>query len=85
MVNEGVHGDITFDAAVQKKVRISSQELRVVTVRHGQEEVILLPKISFNAADDRRAIKVANLPDYYANHICALYAEVASIEAGTII
>ena len=85
VIDNGVHGNETFDAAVQKNVRIRPKKLRVVTVRDGQEEEILLPKVSFYAGDDRRAVKVTDLLGDHTDHIGAFYAQIAGIEARAVI
>ena len=52
-IHNCVNRNEPFDAAIQKEMRIVFQELRVVTVGDGQEEIPPLTEIPFNATDNR--------------------------------
>jgi hypothetical protein len=66
-------------------VRIRFKEPWIVAVSNRQKEEVLLSEVSFNTADDRRTVKITDLLDNYADHVCALYTQVAGIEAGSVI
>src|SRR5260370_4569823 len=84
MIDRCVHRNEAFDAAVQQDVRISVEELGVVTVSNGKKKEIFLSKVSFDPADNQRAVKVADLLRHDTDRVCALYPQVAGIETRPI-
>src|SRR4029077_14364463 len=84
-IDKSVQRDETFDAAVQKKMRIRFKERRVVAVSDRKEEEIFLPQVLFYTADDGRAVEVTNLLGDHPDHIGAFYSQVAGVEARPVI
>ena len=72
----------SFYTAIQKNVLVRLKEFWVVTVRNSQEKIVLLPEVSFDAANDQRTVRVADLLGDYADHISAFYTQIAGIETG---
>src|SRR5208282_3848524 len=79
-----VNGDETLNTAVRENLRIIFKELWIMTVSNCQKDEVLLAQISFNAADDRRAVKIADFLHDYTDHVGSFYSQVASVEAGPI-
>ena len=84
-IDKSIDRNETFDPAVQQNLGIFFKEPSIVPVSDGKEEVILLPEVSFNAADDRRTIEIPDLLRDHADHVGALYSEIAGIETGPVI
>src|SRR5579864_2775396 len=85
MIDEGVHRNESFDTAILQNVRIRFKKFWIVTMSDDKEEEILLPQVSFNAADNRRAIEVPDLLGDDADHISAFYPQIASVKTGTVV
>src|SRR6266851_1458315 len=85
LIDGCVHRNEAFDAAIDENARIRFKKLWVVTVSNGQVEEVLLPQVSFNAADDQRAVKITDFLGNHADHVCTFYTQVAGIEAGPVI
>jgi len=65
--NRSVNGYEPFDASRNQEIRICLQQFLVVTVRDSQKEKITLAQKLFDAADDDRAVRVANFLQNHAN------------------
>ncbi len=85
MINEGVDGNESLYSAVQKDVGIGFKQCGVVTVGNDEKEKILLPQVSFYAANDGRTIKVTDLLGNHADHVGAFHSQIAGIETGAVI
>src|ERR1700723_1020471 len=84
-IDQSVHGNQSFHTAIQQKVRIGFQQPGIIADSNCKKEVVLLPKVSFNAADDGGAVEVPDLLSDHANRIGAFHTQIASIEAGPVI
>ena len=80
-----IHGDQTFDAALQENVRIGVQEIFVVVMSDGEKEKTLLPQIAFDAADDHGSVGVSQVTGNDADGISALHAQGARQIIGAVI
>src|SRR5258708_38758035 len=69
-----IHGDDSLDSPLRQQLRVSTQQYGVVPVHHRQEEIIALPQILLNTADDRRTVVVANLFRNHSDRVSALVA-----------
>src|SRR5258708_23815236 len=54
-------------------------------MRNSQEKETVLPEKTFNAADDRRTVRVPNFLGNYAYRVSALYAKLTGKKIRTII
>src|SRR5882762_11962475 len=80
-----VRGDEPLDASRQKHLRVGLQEFRIVTVDHGEEEIIVLAQIFFDSANHHRAVGVANFFGDHANGVGTFQAQSASKKVGAVI
>src|SRR5216683_211012 len=66
-----------FHPARQEHLRIGLKQLRIMPVDHCQEEIVILSQVFFNAANDHRAVSIANLFRDHANRIRSLQSQSA--------
>ena len=73
------------DSAGLQDVRILPQQLRVVMVDNGHEEVLVLAESGFDAADHHAAVGIADFRGDDADRECALLAQRTGEEVRVII
>ncbi len=72
-----VGGDEALHASRQKHLRVGLQQLWIMPMDHSEEEIIILAQVFFDAANDHRAIRVADFFGDHANGIGSLQAQGA--------
>ena len=77
-----VGGDEALDATRQKHLRVGLQELRIMPMDHGEEEIIVLAQKFFDAANHHRAVGVANFFGDHANGVGTFQAQSAGKKFG---
>ena len=80
-----VSGDEALDSTRQKHLRVSLQELRILTMDYGEEEIIVLAQVFFDAADHHRSVRVADFFGDHANRVSALQAQRAGKKVRPVI
>ena len=80
-----IHRDDALDSTLRQQLRVSSQQHGIVPVHHGQEEIVALPQVLLNAADDGRAVGVADLFCDHSDGVGALVAQRARKEIGPVV
>ena len=84
-VNRRINGDDSLDAARLQHLRVRPQELRVVAMGDGQEEVIVLPETGFDTTADQAAVSVPNLLGDDTHGKAALYTQRPCEEIGAVV
>src|SRR5437588_7286942 len=70
-----INRDESFHAALQENLRVAVEEFGIVPVNHREKEEILGAQVLLDAADNHRAVSVANFFDDQADGVGALLAE----------
>src|ERR1700758_2077239 len=70
-----INRDESFHAALQENLGIAVEQFGIVPVNHREKEEILGAQVLFDAADNHRAVSVANFFDDQADGVGALLAE----------
>src|SRR5208283_2338054 len=82
---QSVHGNQPFNSTLHKNMRIAVQQFLIVVMSDREKEKAVLPKISLDAADDHRSVRVAKIARDYSYSVCALHAQRTRQIIGTII
>ena len=80
-----VDGNKTLNPTLEKQTRVLLKQLGIVPVYTGDEEVIFLPGVVLDAADDERAISFSDVMGDDPDGVSPLFAERAREEIRPII
>jgi hypothetical protein len=74
---QSVHGNQSLNSALQKNMRIAVQQFLIVVMRDREKEKAVLPQVAFNAADNHRCVRIAQITRDHADSVGALHAQRA--------